>query len=66
MFDKILALCEEKKISLADLERLANLKPRTIYKWKTVVPSAKKVFAVATALGVTVEALMTKEAKIEN
>ena len=63
MFDKILALCEEKKISLADLERLANLKPRTIYKWKTVVPSAKKAYAVASALGVTVDELMKDERK---
>lgn len=61
MFDKILALCEEKKISLAELERQANLEPRTIYKWKTVTPSVKRAYAVANVLGVTVEELMRKE-----
>lgn len=61
MFEKILALCEQKQISLAELERQANLEPRTIYKWKTVVPSVKRAYAVATVLGVTVEELMSEE-----
>ena len=63
MFEKILALCEERKISLAELERQANLEPRTVYKWKTVVPSVKKAYAVAMVLGVTVEELMREEVK---
>jgi len=63
LFEKILALCEERKISLAELERQANLEPRTVYKWKTVVPSVKKAYAVATVLGVTVEELMREEVK---
>ena len=61
MFDKIQALCKEKGISLAELERQAGLNGRTIYKWREISPSVYKVFAVAKVLGVSIEDLIARE-----
>ena len=53
--------CQEKGMTIAELERKAGLKQRTIYKWDESVPSVEKVLAVADALGVTVDELVRKE-----
>ena len=53
--------CQEKEMTIAELERKAGLKQRTIYKWDESVPSVEKVLAVADALGVTVDELVRKE-----
>lgn len=57
MLKNILNKCQEKKITIAELERQAGLKQRTIYKWDESKPSVDKVLAVANVLGVTVEEL---------
>jgi transcriptional regulator with XRE-family HTH domain len=57
MLKNILDKCQEKKITIAELERQAGLKQRTIYKWDESKPSVDKVLAVANVLGVTVEEL---------
>lgn len=57
MLKNILEKCQEKKITIAELERQAGLKQRTIYKWDESKPSVDKVLAVANVLGVTVEEL---------
>lgn len=57
MLKNILDRCQEKKITIAELERQAGLKQRTIYKWDESKPSVDKVLAVANVLGVTVEEL---------
>lgn len=57
MLKNILDKCQEKKITIAELERQAGLKQRTIYKWDESKPSVEKVLAVANVLGVTVEEL---------
>jgi len=61
MREKIIKLCRERGISLAELERRAGLANRTIYKWSDSIPSVDKVIAVADILGVTVEELVKKE-----
>lgn len=58
MLSKIVELCKEKRMSIAELERQANLKQRTIYRWDESKPSVEKALAVANVLGVTVEELM--------
>lgn len=58
MFDKIKDLCEERGMTIAELERQADLVPKTMSKWKENVPSVDKVARVAKALGVTIEDLL--------
>lgn len=58
MLGKIVELCKEKSMSIAELERQANLKQRTVYRWDESKPSVEKALAVANVLGVTVEELM--------
>lgn len=58
MLSKIVELCKEKRMSIAELERQANLKQRTVYRWDESKPSVEKALAVANVLGVTVEELM--------
>ena len=65
MFERISALCRRNNISIAELERMAGLSPRTIYKWNENVPSVEKVLAVASVFGITVEELVGKDSKIE-
>ena len=58
MLKKITEFCKEKKISVLELERMAGLKPRTVYKWDCSIPAVDKVKAVADILGVTVDDLI--------
>lgn len=58
MLANILNRCKEQGLSLAELERQAGLKQRTIYKWDESKPSVEKVLAVANVLGVTVDDLL--------
>lgn len=61
MLKRIVALCQEQKISVLELERLAGLKQRTVYKWDENIPAVDKVKAVADVLGVTVDDLVKEE-----
>lgn len=58
MFDKIKALCKERGMTIAELERAADIVPTTMTKWKRISPSVDKVARVAKALGVTIEELL--------
>ena len=58
LLERIEALCREKRISILELERMAGLKQRTVYKWDSSVPAIDKVKAVADVLGVTLDELM--------
>ena len=58
MFDKIKALCKERGMTIAELERAADIVPTTMAKWKRISPSVDKVARVAKVLGVTVEELL--------
>lgn len=59
MLNKILALCKEQGISLSELERRAELKEKTVYRWGKNVPGVDKVKKVADVLGVTVDELLS-------
>ena len=61
MLKNILDLCQERGITVAELERKAGLKPRTIYKWDKNKPSFDKAVAVADALGVKVDELVRQK-----
>lgn len=58
MLATIMEMCEAQGMTLAELERKSGIAPRTIYKWDDSVPSVEKVYAVANALGTTVDELM--------
>ena len=58
MLDKIRKLAEEKGMTIAELERQANITPKAICKWNVVMPAADKLARVARALDVTVEDLL--------
>jgi transcriptional regulator with XRE-family HTH domain len=58
LFDKISSLCEERGISIARLEREAELGNATVRGWKESDPSASKLKRVADVLNVTVDELL--------
>lgn len=58
MVGNISALCKKRGISLAELERQCDLKPRTIYRWDSNTPSVDKVKAVADFFDVTVDSIL--------
>ena len=55
IYDKIEALCREKKISIRKVENECNLSNGCIVKWKTVKPAAESLYKVAKYLGVSIE-----------
>lgn len=58
LYDRIKALCEEKKLSVRRLEMDCGLSNGSIVKWKTVQPTAASLYKVAERLGVSVEELL--------
>ena len=61
MLHKIQRLAKEKHIKITDLEKIAGVSPKGIYRWDTQEPSVRKVYRVAKALGTTVEELLEGE-----
>ena len=61
MLEKIKSLCQERGISLPELEKACGLGTRTIYRWDEVIPSVDKVKKVARYFGVTVDSLLDSE-----
>ena len=60
LYSRIKALCDEKKISVYNLEKTAGLSNGAVGKWKVSMPSADKLSRVADILGVTVDDLLRK------
>lgn len=58
MLNQIKALAKERKLTIAEVERMAGLTPRTVHKWDKNIPSVDKVKKVADVLSVTVDQLM--------
>jgi len=54
IYENIKRLCDEKKISITELEKKAGLGNGTIGKWKTAHPTMNSVYMVADALNVKV------------
>lgn len=59
IYDKIKAMCEEKGISVRQLEASAGLKNGTISKWNNSSPTIKSLKAVADVLKVKVDKLIS-------
>lgn len=63
MLEIIKDLCFQKGITIAELERRANLGNGTIRRWGDTYPSVDKVDRVAKILNTTIEYLYTGEIK---
>lgn len=61
IFDKIKAICDERKISISALERMANLGNGTISGWNESSPRLDKIMAVAKVLEIPLSALVEEE-----
>jgi len=60
IYENIIALCRERGISVAALEKSCGLGNATIRGWANGNPRSDKVKAVADFFGVTVDWLMRK------
>lgn len=65
MYERIRKLCEDKNMSLAQLEREVGLSAGAISKWKLCVPRADVLLAIAEKLETTVEYLIKGEETAE-
>lgn len=59
IYDKIKAICEEKGMSVRQLEVSAGLKNGAISKWNDSSPTIKSLKAVADVLKVKVDKLIS-------
>ena len=57
--DKVAELCRQQGITIRELERRAGLSERTIQHWDKSEPSGAKLYAVANALNVPIEELLS-------
>lgn len=58
IYDKIKAICKEKHISVASVEKEAGLGNGAISKWNESSPTVDKIQAVAKVLNVKVNKLI--------
>lgn len=58
IFENIQEICNEKGISIAELEREAGLKNGAIGKWRTSSPTIKSLQSVAKVLKVKINKLI--------
>lgn len=56
--NRIKSLCDGKGITIAELERQANVGTGTIRRWNTTLPSGDKLQRVARCLNVTIDYLI--------
>ncbi|MBC1615425.1 helix-turn-helix transcriptional regulator [Listeria booriae] len=59
--DRIKKLCENRKITIAELERSAGLTSSTIYRWDKNTPSGDKLEKVADYFNVSVDYLLGRD-----
>lgn len=65
IYEQILALCKEKHISVARLERECGLGNATIRGWEKSSPTVEKLKRVADYFGVTVDSLIASKEEQE-
>lgn len=66
--DKIKSLCNEKKISLSELERILGFGSSSIRKWDKQAPSSERIKLVADYFNVSTDYLLghtTKENEVD-
>ncbi|QCZ51005.1 helix-turn-helix domain-containing protein [Levilactobacillus brevis] len=61
LFERVKKMSKERGLSLSQLNDKAGLGKNAIYKWKTQKPSTENIQKVASALGVTVDYLLSGE-----
>lgn len=61
LLDVIKARCEEKGITIAQLEREAHISNGVVRRWGTLNPRLDNLKAVADYFGVTVDELLKEE-----
>lgn len=66
MVQRIKALCKEKGITVAELERRCSIGNGIIARWKTSKPSYERLSVVAKELDTTVKYLLTGEEQKES
>lgn len=59
IYETVVALGKARGMNVAQIESAAGFKPKYLSKWKTSMPAADKLYAVAKLFGVTMEELMT-------
>lgn len=52
MYERIKALCEERGLTIKELERMAGIGNGTIGKWASAKPNLESLEKVAHALGI--------------
>lgn len=65
VYENIVRLCKERKISIARLERECGIGNGTVAGWETGQPRLDRVKAVADYFGVTVDALMQEPDRVD-
>ncbi|MBC1564138.1 helix-turn-helix domain-containing protein [Listeria booriae] len=63
--ERIKKLCENRKITIAELERQTKMPNGTIRRWDKSMPSVDKVKIISDYFNVTVDSLLTDEASNE-
>ena len=58
IYEKVVKLCEKEKISIAALERKADIGNGVIAKWKDGDPKISTVKKAADALGIDIKELL--------
>lgn len=61
LYDKILALCKDRGVSVAKVERECGLGNATIRGWIASAPRVDKLKPVADYFGVTVDELISEK-----
>ena len=61
IYDRIDRICRLRGTTPSEVERVCGFAPGTIIKWKTSIPRADRLAAVAKALHTTSEALLAPE-----
>lgn len=61
IYKNIKKICDERKISISQLERDSGLSNGAICKWKTTNPTVDNLKAVAKILNVTVDELLKED-----
>lgn len=64
--DRIKSLCGRNGITIAELERRANVGNGTIRRWSTILPSGDKLQRVARYLNVSIDYLINGEESNED
>ena len=59
LYTNVRLMCQERNITVAELERAAGLGNGVIRKWDNASPTLRTVIAVANYLGVTLDELLS-------